>query len=900
MDQERERRLKKEKLLRFYREQTLNEKNLAENEPVTVGTEDDLFNIDGSAFDARAYMDKHLREKDLCDLMIEEKVLTEQIRSLDSEMQTLMYDNYSKFISATDTIRMMKSDFKYVENEMNCLVKNMTAIGSLSDKIKDSLIGERSQLKNLVTTQQTLNKLKYLVDLPARLREYVSQTSWELAVHDLNKAKFVLKTYRNTPSFKSILEDCSTVVCDIEKKLWRQLEKAQKPNEMYFALKILRQLGFHTSRLSEAFLDLAHDRLQHCMVEVQLKLTKEEDSESEKPPAGSTDGETEEEKRGTEVSFLRFDVLHFSNLITDSLLDELNSYVSSYTSLFSSSLDESDSPDTIISVIGGVEDAGSKDLEPVELENHLLDLVEEIMNDFFKLIEERFTEDEQSRSDTALLVRALDRIHGRVQGFTRSLADAVGSMGSISPELWDMEQTNEEEAATHKPAFGQRVVKVCNNLMHRALDLVIHMSQSRATFYLRTLCHDTVDCITDLREQLVGPGASVNSGALEKRQLVTLFDNLNTSLVTQIRDVLKSEEIFLNAENTFVNRPNFREQFCLVHIRERLVVGYLKYLLKFLDDLAKTAAGRIPSPILLLLAKLCLTWANSGTIGHFLSMADEMLSSTSKIWPRGSISKTLPDFGSSDLYPSTHLRLGSFSCFSAPTTPKDLADHFREVGTCLLVTYVRLEGTNLAQLFRKSVEARDWLKGLEPRSVRSVAKRVIEDLTSLDSQIAQLLPSNARAKDRGSDSRSARSGVASLRPSGSSHFLENCQPGAGSGSMNSVELDPALATQLRRLFTQRVDIFAPVEPNRESLLLGMIKIGLKTLVECVRLQTFGKFGLQQIQVDCRYLQIHLWHFVNDEKLIGSLLDDVVYSVVQRCVDPQLMDDSIVDAICDRT
>ena len=32
-----------------------------------------------------------------------------EIRSLDSEMQTLVYENYNKFISATDTIRKVKN-----------------------------------------------------------------------------------------------------------------------------------------------------------------------------------------------------------------------------------------------------------------------------------------------------------------------------------------------------------------------------------------------------------------------------------------------------------------------------------------------------------------------------------------------------------------------------------------------------------------------------------------------------------------------------------------------------------------------------------------------------------------------------------------------------------------------
>jgi hypothetical protein len=34
-----------------------------------------------------------------------ENDIVKQIRSLDGEMQTLVYENYNKFINATDTIR---------------------------------------------------------------------------------------------------------------------------------------------------------------------------------------------------------------------------------------------------------------------------------------------------------------------------------------------------------------------------------------------------------------------------------------------------------------------------------------------------------------------------------------------------------------------------------------------------------------------------------------------------------------------------------------------------------------------------------------------------------------------------------------------------------------------------
>ena len=46
-----------------------------------------------------------LKESNLSELMESEQKLYKQIQSLDSEMQTLVYENYNKFISATETIQ---------------------------------------------------------------------------------------------------------------------------------------------------------------------------------------------------------------------------------------------------------------------------------------------------------------------------------------------------------------------------------------------------------------------------------------------------------------------------------------------------------------------------------------------------------------------------------------------------------------------------------------------------------------------------------------------------------------------------------------------------------------------------------------------------------------------------
>ena len=55
------------------------------------------------------FLAKLYAELPLPQLVAKEKKYAHEIKSLDSEMQTLVYENYNKFISATDTIRKMKS-----------------------------------------------------------------------------------------------------------------------------------------------------------------------------------------------------------------------------------------------------------------------------------------------------------------------------------------------------------------------------------------------------------------------------------------------------------------------------------------------------------------------------------------------------------------------------------------------------------------------------------------------------------------------------------------------------------------------------------------------------------------------------------------------------------------------
>eukprot|EP00116_Pleurobrachia_bachei_P015954 sb/3476216/ len=79
---------------------------------------DKTTDINSDQFNTDIYMKEMLGKKHLDELLGYQTTLLKDIRRLDSEMQTLVYENYNRFISATDTIRRMKDDFRQMEDQM--------------------------------------------------------------------------------------------------------------------------------------------------------------------------------------------------------------------------------------------------------------------------------------------------------------------------------------------------------------------------------------------------------------------------------------------------------------------------------------------------------------------------------------------------------------------------------------------------------------------------------------------------------------------------------------------------------------------------------------------------------------------------------------------------------------
>lgn len=63
--------------------------------------------MDSQDFDVKPYLSKLVENTRLVGLISKHRELSSQIKKLDSSMQQLIYENYNKFITATDEVRLL-------------------------------------------------------------------------------------------------------------------------------------------------------------------------------------------------------------------------------------------------------------------------------------------------------------------------------------------------------------------------------------------------------------------------------------------------------------------------------------------------------------------------------------------------------------------------------------------------------------------------------------------------------------------------------------------------------------------------------------------------------------------------------------------------------------------------
>lgn len=166
-------------------------------------------------------------------------------------------------------------------------------------------------------------------------------------------------------------------------------------------------------------------------------------------------------------------------------------------------------------------------------------------------------------------------------------------------------------------------------------------------------------------------------------------------------------------------------------------------------------------------------------------------------------------------------------------------------------------GQSLARKLMESFEEYDWTSEQKPRHVRPVIIEIIEDLGTISDNLAQYCEEGPH-----------------LELTGQHSLYHSHHPRVNNPLMNNI----------KKLFSERIEIFQPVQFKRRTILFGIVKIVLGAMVESVRLQIFNKNGIQQLQIDAKYLQHEFTRFVSNENVVFALLDEAVTSAEVRCIE----------------
>ncbi|KAL9435548.1 hypothetical protein AB3S75_021759 [Citrus x aurantiifolia] len=223
--------------------------------------------IDTNLFDADQYMNFLVQKSSLEGLLQRHVEMAAEIKNLDTDLQMLVYENYSKFISATDTIKRMNSNIVGMEANMEQLLEKIKSVQSRSDGVNTSLSEKREHIEKLHCKRNLLRKVQFIYDLPARLGKCIESEAYADAVRFYTGALPIFKAYGD-----SSFQDCkraseeaiAIVIKNLQGKLFSDSESTHARAE---AAVLLKQLDFPVDSLKAKLLE----KLEQSLGDLQLK-----------------------------------------------------------------------------------------------------------------------------------------------------------------------------------------------------------------------------------------------------------------------------------------------------------------------------------------------------------------------------------------------------------------------------------------------------------------------------------------------------------------------------------------------------------------------------------------------------------------------------------------------------
>ncbi|KAI4928169.1 uncharacterized protein J4E92_005652 [Alternaria infectoria] len=202
-----------------------------ESSRTQLGPEEDetLTELDAADFNAEAFVEALLAKEGLKGVLKVEADLVSQIRNLDSDRKSLVYDNYSKLLSATSTIRRMRGNMDPLAPTTHTLGPAISHIAetaaSLSSSLQDSHQSKEQGLGISIRVEQDdkdksdvdkkrrqQDTVRWVLDTPRRLQDMVDQDQDEKAEKEWEEVRRILDKWKGVAGVQELREQCEAIM----------------------------------------------------------------------------------------------------------------------------------------------------------------------------------------------------------------------------------------------------------------------------------------------------------------------------------------------------------------------------------------------------------------------------------------------------------------------------------------------------------------------------------------------------------------------------------------------------------------------------------------------------------------------------------------------------------------
>lgn len=177
--------------------------------------------IDREGFDAAAYVSNLLATESLESVLRAEASLVSETKTLDGEKKALIYDNYSKLIAATQTIRKMRTNMDPLGPTTSTLTPAIAHIAKTATELSELLkrqhsFAEGSDGDKVEVPQKQL--VQWVLAAPERLRYMMSNGNRSAAEKEWTRIETILNKWQDVSGVEDVRRDCMTALQSSKEK----------------------------------------------------------------------------------------------------------------------------------------------------------------------------------------------------------------------------------------------------------------------------------------------------------------------------------------------------------------------------------------------------------------------------------------------------------------------------------------------------------------------------------------------------------------------------------------------------------------------------------------------------------------------------------------------------------